>query len=312
MMSGLRVRMLTLLAALAFLTDGCNSKPPAELQPSQFSGARAYEYVRQQVSFGPRPSGSAALERTAGYIKTELQSDGLTVDEQVFTAPTPYGPKQFRNIVAKSRLQTDGPGRVIIIGSHYDTKFMTNVTFVGANDAGSSTGVLLEIARVAAAQPNLWFVFFDGEEALVNYDSQDGLWGSKFFVENLKTRNELKSVKAMVLLDMVGDANLNITIPANSAGWLMQKVFEASRAIGFRDYFGLYPVDMIDDHVPFLRAGIPAIDLIDFEFGSAPGLNDYWHTDKDTLDKISPHSLEVVGQTTLQLVELLRYEAPGR
>ncbi|HUI08126.1 MAG TPA: M28 family peptidase [Verrucomicrobiae bacterium] len=314
-MSGSRTRALTFLAGAAFFIYGCNSqppaKPPAQPQPGQFSGTRAYEYVQQQVNFGPRPSGSGALERTAEYIKTQLQDDGLTVDEQVFTASTPYGLKQFRNVIAKSRVQTGGPGRVIIIGSHYDTKFMTNVTFVGANDAGSSTGVLLEIARVAANQRNLWFVFFDGEEAMVNYDDRDGLWGSKFFVESLKNKQELESVKAMVLLDMVGDADLNVTIPANGAGWLMQKVFEASRDVGFRDYFGLRAGEMTDDHVPFLNAGIPAIDLIDFEYGSAPGRNDYWHTANDTLDKVSAHSLEVVGQTTLRLVELLESETPG-
>ena len=231
----------------------------------------------------------------------------MTVDEQVFTAPTPYGPKQFRNIIAKSRVQTDGPNRVVIIGSHYDTKLMTNVTFVGANDGGSSTGVLLEMARVAANQPNLWFVFFDGEEAMVEYGDQDGLWGSKFFVEDLKSKNDVKSVRAMVLLDMIGDRSLNVTV----AGTFAQRVFDASRAAGFRDYFS-YGVDAIlDDHVPFLRAGIPAVDLIDFEFGSAPGRNDYWHTEQDTLDKVSPHSLEVVGQTTLRLIELLQNEASG-
>ncbi len=310
-MSGPRLRVLTFLTSLTFLLSGCKSKPPSELQPSQFSGARAYEHVRQLVGFGPRPSGSPELTRAASYIKTQLQGYGLAVDEQVFTAPTPYGPKQFRNITAKSRVQTDGPNRVIIIGSHYDTKFMTNVTFVGANDGGSSTGVLLEIARVAADQPNLWFVFFDGEEAMVQYADEDGLYGSKFFVEDLKSSNEVKSVKAMVLLDMVGDANLNITIPANSAGWLMLRVFDAARATGFRDYFELYAVEMIDDHVPFLGAGIPAIDLIDYEFGSGPGLNDYWHTEQDTLDKISPRSLEIVGQSTLRLIELLRNEVTG-
>ena len=306
-MSSFRLGVFTLLAVLTVFTSGCNSKPPAELQPSQFSSTRAYEHVQQQVNFGPRPSGSVALEHTAAYIKAQLQGAGLTVAEQVFTAPTPYGPKQFRNIVAKSRVQTDGPDRVIIIGSHYDTKLMTNITFVGANDGGSSTGVLLEIARVAASQSNLWFAFFDGEEAMVEYSDQDGFWGSKFFVEDLQGRNELSSVKAMVLLDMIGDSNLNVTV----AGTFAQKVFDASHAAGCRDYFSYGANTILDDHVPFLRAGIPAVDLIDFEFGSAPGRNDYWHTQNDTLDKISAHSLEIVGQTTLRLIELLQNEASG-
>jgi Zn-dependent M28 family amino/carboxypeptidase len=178
---------------------------------------------------------------------------------------------------------------------------------VGANDGGSSTGTLLEIARVAAGQPNLWFVFFDGEEAMVEYSNEDGLWGSKYFVENLKGKNAVRQIKAMVLLDMIGDKNLNVIV----TGSLVDKVFDAARATGFREYFKYAGNGMLDDHVPFLRAGIPAVDLIDFDFGSAPGLNDYWHTEKDTLDKISPHSMEIVGQTTLRLIELLQNQ-PAR
>jgi glutaminyl-peptide cyclotransferase len=298
---------LTLLTALTLLTSGCNSKPTAELQPGQFDSARAFEHVRQLVSFGPRPSGSAALERTAAYIQAQLQGYGLAVEEQVFTAPTPDGPKQFRNLIGRSRVQTAGPDRVIILASHYDTKWMTNVTFVGANDGGSGTGALLEIARVAANQPDLWFVFFDGEEALVEYGSQDGLWGSKYLVDDLRRRNELKRIRALVLLDMIGDKNLNVTV----YGTFAPQVFDAARAAGFRDFFSYGASAMLDDHVPFLQAGIPAVDLIDFEYGSAPGRNDYWHTANDTLDKISPRSLEIVGQTTLRLIELLRNQAPG-
>jgi Zn-dependent M28 family amino/carboxypeptidase len=204
-------------------------------------------------------------------------------------------------------VQQGGPNQAIIIGSHYDTKLFTNLTFVGANDGGSSTGTLLEIARVAAGQPNLWFVFFDGEEAMVQYSNEDGLWGSKFFVEDLKGKDAVKQVKAMILLDMIGDKNLNVTV----TGSLVHEVFDASRAAGFRDYFSYGGNGILDDHVPFLRAGIPAVDLIDFNFGSAPGLNDYWHTEKDTLDKISPHSMEIVGQTTLRLIELLENQAAG-
>ena len=299
---------LTLLTVLSFLTAGCGSKPSQEIRWDAFSGERAYAHVQKMVGFGPRPSGSAALEQTAAYLRQQLEGYGLTVEEQVFTASTPYGPKQFRNIIARTRFQETGLNRVIIVGSHYDTKLMTNVTFVGANDAGSSTGALLEIARVAADQPDLWLVFFDGEESMVEYRADDGLWGSKFFVEGLKSKGQVQSIRAMVLLDMVGDANLNVTIPATSTGWLVQKVFDAARAAGFRDHFAFREMGMLDDHVPFLQAGIPAIDLIDFEFGSAPGLNDYWHTENDTLDKISPRSLEIAGRTTLRLLSLLRNE----
>jgi Zn-dependent M28 family amino/carboxypeptidase len=298
---GRRYRLLVFSILFSF---GCSPKPPPELKWDAFSGARAYEQVQQLVKFGPRPSGSTNLEKSAAYLKQQLQNCGLTVEEQVFTAATPYGPKQFRNIIAKTPIQHGGSDRIVIIGSHYDTKLMTNMTFVGANDGGSSTGVLLEMARVAAGQPDLWLVFFDGEEAMVEYSDKDGFWGSRFFVEELKRNDQVKSIKAMVLLDMVGDKDLNVTV----TGSLVEPVFDASRAAGFRDYFNYRGNGILDDHVPFRQAGIPAVDLIDFEFGSAPGLNDYWHTEKDTLDKISPHSLEVVGRTTLRLLFLLQNE----
>jgi glutaminyl-peptide cyclotransferase len=300
-------RKLSLAIVVLFL-GGCGaSQTPPGIAWQQCNGARAYEHVAALVGYGPHPSGSEALGRAATYLRAQLQGYGLTVEEQVFTAPTPFGPKQFRNIVAKTRVQRGGPNHAIIVGSHYDTKLFTNLTFVGANDGGSSTGTLLEIARVAAGQPNLWFVFFDGEEAMVQYSDEDGLWGSRFFVEDLKGKDAVKNVRAMILLDMIGDKNLNVTV----TGSLVHEVFDASRAAGFRDYFSYGGNGILDDHVPFLRVGIPAVDLIDFNFGSAPGLNDYWHTEKDTLDKISPHSMEVVGQTTLRLIELLENQAAG-
>jgi glutaminyl-peptide cyclotransferase len=302
MASRVNARVISVVAG--WLLAGCAQQPPPQLQWQVFDGQKAYEQVEKVVGFGARPSGSTALEHSAAYIKQQLQGYGLMVEEQVFTAATPYGPKQFRNIVAKTRIQHGGSDHVVIFGSHYDTKLMTNFTFVGANDGGSSTGALLEMARVAAEQPDLWLVFFDGEEAMVEYGDKDGLWGSRFFVEELKRKNQVKSIKAMVLLDMIGDKDLNVSV----TGSLIQPVFDAARAAGYRDYFNYRGNSILDDHVPFLQAGIPAVDLIDFEFGSAPGLNDYWHTENDTLDKISPHSLEVVGRTTLRLLLLLQNE----
>ena len=299
-----------ILPVLLLLLAGCGgTQTPPEIQWQAFNGARALAHVEKLVSFGPRPSGSDALNRSATYLTTQLREYGLTAEEQVFNAGTPNGPVMFRNIVAKTQAGRGGAGRVIILASHYDTKLLPGMRFVGANDAGSSTGVLLELARVLANQPDVWFVFFDGEEAVKEYGPGDGLWGSKFFVEDLKGNQQTGWIKAMILLDMVGDANLNIQLPANGAGWLMQLVFDAARETGHRDYFGYRGAEVLDDHVPFLNAGIPAVDLIDFDYGSASGQNDYWHTDKDTLDKLSPRSMEIVGQTTLRLVSLLRNPA---
>jgi Zn-dependent M28 family amino/carboxypeptidase len=301
-MAGQLTRYVLALALLA----GCTAKQPPPIAWNAFDGQRAYEHVRQLVSYGPRPSGTPTLTQAATYITSQLQEDGLDTEEQVFVYPTPRGPVQFRNIIGKTRDSHGGPEKVILIGSHYDTKWFTNMTFVGANDGGSSAGVLLEMARVASAQPNLWFVFFDGEEAVVQYGPDDGLWGSKYFVKDLDDKGRTGWIKAMVLLDMVGDNHLDITMPNNGNPALIQKAFQAAKDTGYRDYFGYRDSGILDDHQPFVEAGIPATDLIDFEFGSAPGLNDYWHTDKDTLDKIDPRSLEIVGQTTLRLVTLLQ------
>ena len=300
--------VLTLITFLTLLTvfTSCDAPPPPEIRWKSFDGQRAYEHVRQFVGCGPHPSGSPELLCSATYISGQLRAAGLDVEEQRFTAFTPRGPMQFRNIIGRTRAAKGGADKIIVIGSHYDTKWMTNVVFVGANDGGSSTGVLLEMARVAAAQPNLWFVFFDGEEAMVEYGANDGLWGSKHFVEELQRTGQIKRIQAMVLLDMIGDAHLNVLLPSDSTSALVQQVFQAARETGNRDYFEFRNMSILDDHVPFLSVGIAAVDLIDFEYGSAPGLNDYWHTDKDTLDKIDPHSLTVVGQTTLRLIAILR------
>lgn len=303
---------LILFGALTGLLAGCIPPPPKPIDPKTFDGRRAMAHVETLVKMGPRPAGSPTLAKAATYIASQLEEAGLSAREQVFTSPSPRGPLQFRNVLAKTTKHQGGPGQVIIVASHYDTKYLPNQNFVGANDGGSSSGALLEIARCAASQADIWFVFLDGEEAIREYDANDGLIGSKFFVEQLKADDQVKWVKAVIVLDMVGDANLKISFPANSSAPLIQQAFDAAREMGHRDHFELGQHDMLDDHVPFLRAGIPAIDFIDFQFGSAPGLNDYWHTEKDTLDKLSVNSLEVVGQTTLRLLAKLRAAPPAR
>ncbi len=301
----METRLISILCALVLLA-GCSREPSTEIKWRAFEGQRAYAHVQRLVDYGPRPSGSANLIRSATYIATQLQEFGLDTEEQVFIAATPNGPVTFRNVIGRTRKQHKGDDRVVILGSHFDTKIMPGVNFVGANDGGSSVGVLLEMARVASGQSDLWFVFFDGEECMVEYSETDGLWGSKYFVESLKAKRRLNHIKALVLLDMVGDANLNITLPANATPALNQRLFDAARETGYRDYFGLFPGGIHDDHVPFLAAGIPAMNIIDFHYGSAPGQNDHWHTENDNMKNISARSMEIVGQTTLRLLELLK------
>ena len=303
-------KLIYFLCVAGFLI-GCGPNLPTEADWHSFEGKRAFNHVQALVNMGPRPAGSPALTKACSYIASQLEEAGLETQEQVFMANTPRGPLQFRNVIGKTPRSNGAPGPIIILASHYDTKYLPDIHFIGANDGGSSSGALLELARCSAMMPNVWFVFFDGEEAIREYSGDDGLVGSKFFVEQLKANNQLDSIKAVILLDMVGDANLNVSLPANSTGKLVEELFAAARDVGGRDYFKLSKNEMLDDHVPFLNAGIPAMDIIDFEYGSAPGQNDYWHTDKDTMDKLSPRSLEIVGQTTLRLLSRIRNNSPA-
>lgn len=215
---------------------------------------------------------------------------------------TPVGELMFRNV--RGRIPGTGD-RVVLLGSHYDTK--TGIEgFVGANDSGSSTGLLLELARVLQAngpQPlGIQFAFFDGEESRLRYGPNDGFHGSRHWAEAMEADGSLSNLAAMILLDMVGDRDLTITIPRNGTPWLTSLAFDAARTEGARQRFQLYPYTVGDDHEEFFARGVPAIDLIDFQFGSAPGKNDYWHTAQDTLDKLSAESLGLVGRVAARMV----------
>lgn len=288
--------------------------PPAEPKKSAFDADRAYAHVKKQVEFGPRPAGSPALKKTREWLIGELKSYGLKVTTQAFVAKTPSPKKPtipMENIIAELPGKTDD---VIIVSSHYDTKYFEKESFVGANDGGSSTGALLEIARVLAAMKpeernipqTLQFVFFDGEEAVVDWSDTDSTYGSRHMVGELKASGKDKKVKAMILLDMIGDKDLEIPKEAQSMPWLAEIITETGRSIGYEKEFPMSSHYISDDHIPFLQAGIPAVDLIDFTFGNVAGAtgpggddNAYWHTSGDTIDKISPRSLKVVGDTIL-------------
>jgi Zn-dependent M28 family amino/carboxypeptidase len=203
------------------------------------------------------------------------------------------------------------PGKqdqIVILGAHYDLKSGID-GFVGANDSGSGVGLLLALAPIlkasSAGRPEVWLVFLDGEECLEHYGPNDGLHGSRHLAGSLAEQGLVGKVKAFILVDMVGDRNLNVTIPQNSTPALMAAVFKAASEAGTRTCFSLLNATVLDDHQPFLEKGIPAIDLIDFQYGSAPRLNDYWHTANDTLDKLSSTSLGIVGQVLLRVVMAL-------
>jgi glutaminyl-peptide cyclotransferase len=271
---------------------------------TDFNGERAFNHVKAQVAFGPRPAGSAALEKTREYLVNELKSYGLKVWLDEFTPTTPQGKVKMKNIIAE--LPGESPN-FIAIASHYDTKPYKEFTFVGANDGGSSTGALLEIARVLAADKTkrkftYQFVFFDGEEAFCAewsdcLNGKDHTYGSSHMVERLRAAKQLEQIKALVLLDMIGDKDLKIPREQNSSSWLIKAIWETAQEAGYSKHFPEREQYTEDDHSRFLEAGVSAVDLIDFDYGSSN--TSYWHTKEDTLDKISAQSLKVVGDVVI-------------
>jgi Zn-dependent M28 family amino/carboxypeptidase len=284
--------------------------PPAADRPAAatvtrpaFDGERAFSHVRAMVETGARPSGSAELARTREYILSELQAAGLKVTTDEFTAQTPAGARRMVNVTAELAGES---ADVIIVASHYDTKPIKEFRLVGANDGGSSTGALVEIARSLAAagraKPRFTyrFVFFDGEEAVcggwnecTNAGAPDNTYGSRHYVAGLAARGETKRVRAMILLDMIGYTELSIRRETLSTPWLVDIIWQTARELGHGAHFPDTEHTVEDDHIPFLRAEIPVVDLI--QLGDYP----YWHQAGDTLDKISPRSLQIVGETVI-------------
>jgi len=262
---------------------------------TQFSGDKALAHVQRLVDFGPRPSGSDAIEKSRAYIKQELKSSGWNVTEQEFTDDTPRGQVRFVNLIARFGAATKA-NDLFLLCSHYDTKIFDTFRFVGANDGGSSTGLLLELARVLGQQPRLAekieLVFFDGEEAFENFSDTDGIYGSRHFAHELVQNGSAKSFRGGILFDMVGDRSLDITLPPNSPTKIARDIFASADALKLRNYFTYFDQDINDDHTPLNTIGIPVVDMIDFHY--AP-----WHTTDDTIDKLSAQSLQIVGSVAV-------------
>jgi glutaminyl-peptide cyclotransferase len=276
-------------------------------KPAGFSGERAMVEVEELVQIVPRHADSGGARRAAIHLESKLKALGLKTKVDVFSEETPNGEFFFNNVIARLPGETD---RVIVLASHFDTKYGIGDDFQGANDSGSSSGVLLELTRVlterAPFRTAFMITFLDGEECRTKYGSTDGLHGSRHLAKQIVGSGGVPHIEAVIVLDMVGDRDLNITIPRNSSAKLVKELFFAAHEIGTRAVFGLSKTSILDDHVPFALAGMPAIDIIDFEYGSEPGLNDYWHTPEDSLDKLSVDSLQTVGDTVLRMIENLQ------
>jgi glutaminyl-peptide cyclotransferase len=286
---------------VAFLYAGPPAPPASET--GGFDGAKAFSHVARLVAIGPRPPASEGIRRAQDYIRTQSTSYGCEVDEDDFHAQTPVGEVPMKNIIAKA--PGEGPG-IILLLTHYDTLGSVK-DFVGAEDSGSSTGLMLEMARLMCGkkQPNaVWFAFLDGEEAFVNWnENDDHTYGSRELAARLAVSGDLKRVKAVILADMVGQNNLEIERESDSTKWLTDLIWKKAASLGYKDVFVSREGQVSDDHQPFLSRGVPAVDIIDLEGFTRPG---YWHTTQDTLDKVSARSLAIVGHVILESVNELQ------
>ncbi len=276
--------------ALALGTLALATPAPGAEPGGGFDGAAALRHVERLVALGPRPAGSPAAARARDYIVGEVRKAGLTAQVQPFTARTLDGSLPMANVVAVVRGKRPD---VILIGGHYDTKWFRDMRFVGANDGGSSTALLIELARSLAARPReytYWIVWFDGEEARRTWTAEDSLYGSRRLAADLQRSQRLP--RAVIVADMIGDRDLNIRREGSSTAWLTDLVWASATRLGHLTHFLSDALLVEDDHAPFLRAGVPATLLIDFDYPP-------WHTADDTPDKVSARSLAIVGEVLL-------------
>ena len=320
---GMEAVVLLIFAGAGWLLSisGCDRQKGTQQAPSkpaiapelwkEFSGEKAFELVQAQVNLGPRPSGTAALERARTHIMETLRGYGWEAERQEFEA-TPVlgkGALKFVNVIGRFPAvagQAASPGtQRAIMASHYDSKRMVGVSFVGANDSGSSTGALLELARVLAKFPALAaqieLVFLDGEEAIEQFGDPvtgtDGLVGSRYYARDLRDKGRAKQFRFAIVWDMIGDKDLVLTLPSDSPPAMAGGIMTAAEQLGSRKHVKYFHSPILDDHEPIARiARIPALDLIDFDYPP-------WHTSSDTLDRLSPESLRIVGQMTLWYLE---------
>jgi glutaminyl-peptide cyclotransferase len=291
-----RIGAALLLAAT--VAESCGAQPSTA--PTGFSGTRALADVRQLVAIGPRVAGTPGAAKARDYITSQLKAAGLAVEEQPFDAPTPRGTVHMVNLTAviPGLPARDAPSQVpvqrLVVAGHYDTKLFQEFTFVGANDGGSSAAFLIELARAVKPRTlpmDVELLFVDGEEAVVEWQGNDHTYGSRHYVQAARSAGTLKTIGALVLVDMIGDKDLRILREANSTPWLTETVWSAAAKLGRREFVTeTTPIE--DDHLEFLEAGVPAVDIIDLDYPA-------WHRAEDTLDKLSPASFQAVGDVVV-------------
>ena len=286
------------LLAIVLAGVACSAAPQAQ-QPPKFDGTRAFADLKAMVDIGPRPSGSPAIEKTRDYIRKQLAAAGLKAEDQAFDAQTPTGVVHMVNIRATLPGQVQGKGR-LVVGGHYDTKLFKDIRFVGASDAGSSAAFLLELARTLKGRQNalpIELLFLNGEEAVVDWNNTDHTYGSRYYVQQAKKAGTTKDIRAFILVDMIGDTDLNIRREQNSTPWLTDAIWSTAKKLNRPEFVDdTWPIE--DDHLEFLEAGIESVDIIDLDYPA-------WHKATDDLAHVSAKSLQVVGDVLVAALPLI-------
>jgi len=293
----------------ALLATALSAAPAPTLHDS-FNSQQAYTYTAQVAGFGERWPGSPGHKRTEDLIRQVLQKDGARIESDDFTARTPRGPIAVDTIIGKFNASADPKQAIFILAGHYDTLFKPG--FIGANDGASSTAILLAFAEALNGRKTrmqIWLVFTDLEEAIQDFNDEDGLYGSRHLAQKLESSGLIARIRGFFLLDMIAAKNLGVARETGSDRALQDVIARAARQLGYERYFFHYEIDIIDDHVPFIHAGVRAVDVVDARYGRVgpdfDSMGEFHHSNADTMDKLSEHSLEVVGRTILLTVEML-------
>jgi Zn-dependent M28 family amino/carboxypeptidase len=278
--------------------------PPETTRKPQgvVNGARMMQYTKEIIAYGPRYLGGPGHRKVEEYLHSRLKNDQLVDD--TFTVESPEGNFPGRNIIAKFPGKKDG---IIVIASHYDTNYPLHKTpFIGANDGAATSALLLELAQHLRGQKlegySVWLLFTDAEEAVRTWSATDSLYGTRHLAELWEKEGTLKKIKAFLLADMIGDADLDIQRDSNSTPWLEDLVFEAATRLGYQSHFFAQTTSVDDDHLPFVQRGVPVADIIDIDYGYN---NVFHHTVQDTIDKLSPRSLEISGDVIWETMQLV-------
>jgi glutaminyl-peptide cyclotransferase len=297
---------VTVGAATSIATPPAPTEAPPDSAPfPHIDAKRAFEYTREVTAFGERYMGNENHKKLERYILDHLKGD--QVEDDAFTADTVEGKFPVRNIIAKFPGTKDG---IIVIMGHYDTNYWLRGTgYVGANDGGSSTAILLEFANQLRSSSGktrdgygIWLVWTDGEEAVKTWSDTDSLYGTRHLAEKWEKDSTLKRIKALIVMDMIGDADLDIQRNTSGAPWLLDLIYSAAERLGYQSHFYVMQGAIEDDHLPFMKRGVPTADVIDLDYGYN---NVFHHTPQDTMDKLSPNSLQIAGDTILETVHML-------